>query len=75
MGCLSEEGIGFSRWEDKITKSNMKPDCGGSTTEVGHVAVTYIRLHPSGTRFLMCEAEDMKSCFAEFNLKSKWKPA
>lgn len=60
---------GFYRWADKITKNNSKPDCGGSTTEVGHVAVNFIRLHPSGNRFLLCEAEDMNSCFAEFYRK------
>jgi hypothetical protein len=32
-------------------------------------AVNFIRLHPSGSRFLLCEAEDMKSCFAEFYRK------
>jgi hypothetical protein len=62
---------GFYRWEDKITKGNGKPDCGGSITQVGHVAVSFIRLHPSGTRFLLCEEETMKSCFAEFHLKGR----
>jgi len=62
---------GFYRWADKITKNNGKPDCGGSTTDVGHVAVNFIRLHPSGERFLLCEAEDMKSCFAEFYRKHR----
>jgi hypothetical protein len=62
---------GFYRWADKITKGNGKPDCGGSTTEVGHVAVNFIRLHPTGTKFLLCEAEDMNSCFAEFRRKQR----
>lgn len=57
---------GFYRWADKITKGNGKPDCGGHVTEVGHVAVTFVRLHPSGHRFLLCGEEDLKSCFAEF---------
>lgn len=57
---------GFYKWTDTITKGNGKPDCGGSVTELGHVAVNYVRLHPSGTRFLLCEAEELKSCHAEF---------
>lgn len=59
----------FYKWVDKITKNNGKPDCMGSKTDVGHVAVNYIRVHPSGKYFLLCEAEDMKSCFAEFYRK------
>jgi hypothetical protein len=62
---------GFYRWADKVTKGNGKPDCGGSITQVGHVAVNFIRLHPSGTKFLLCEAENMNSCFAEFYLKAR----
>lgn len=62
---------GFYRWVDKITKGNGKPDCGGSITEVGHVAVNFIRLHPSGKRLLLCEAESMESCFAEFYMKAR----
>ena len=60
---------GFYKWTDKIVKGNGKPDCSGSKTELGHVAVNYVRVHPSGDRFLLCEAEDMKSCFAEFSRK------
>jgi hypothetical protein len=60
---------GFYRWADKITKGNGKPDCGGSITEVGHVAVSFIRLHPTGKKFLLCEADNMNSCFAEFFLR------
>jgi len=62
---------GFYKWTDKITKNNGKPDCSGSNTELGHVAVNYVRLHPSGQRLLLCEAEEMKSCYAEFNRKTK----
>jgi hypothetical protein len=60
---------GFYKWTDKIVKVNGKPDCSGSKTDLGHVAVNYVRVHPSGDRFLLCEAEEMKSCFAEFNRK------
>jgi hypothetical protein len=60
---------GFYKWTDKITKNNGKPDCSGSNTQLGHIAVNYVRIHPSGTRFLLCEAEDIKSCYAEFQRK------
>jgi hypothetical protein len=60
---------GFYRWTDKLVKSNGRPDCGGSVSKVGHVAVTFVRLHPSGKKFLLCEAESMTSCFAEFYRK------
>ena len=62
---------GFYRWADKITKSNGKPDCGGALAELGHVAVNFIRLHASGSKFLLCAAEDLKSCFAEFRRKPR----
>ena len=62
---------GFYKWTDKITMNNGRPDCSGSLTELGHVAVNYIRLHPSKQRFLLCEAEDLKSCFAEFYRKAQ----
>jgi hypothetical protein len=62
---------GFYKWTDRITKNNGKPDCSGSNTQLGHVAVNYVRVHPSGQRFLLCEAEDMKSCYAEFQRKTK----
>jgi len=62
---------GFYKWTDKITKNNGRPDCSGSFTKLGNVAVSYIRLHTSGQRFLLCEAEEMKSCFAEFYRKTQ----
>ena len=60
---------GFYKWTDKITKGNGKPDCSGSLTPHGNVAVNYIRLHPGGLKFLLCGAEDMNSCYAEFYRK------
>lgn len=60
---------GFYKWVDKITKNNGQPDCSGHNTKVGHVAINYIRLHPNGQWLLLCEAEDMNSCFAEFYRK------
>lgn len=62
---------GFYKWTDRITKNNGKPDCSGANTPLGHVAVNFVRLHPSGQRYLLCEAEDMKSCYAEFYRKAK----
>ena len=57
---------GFYKWVDKIVKDNGKPDCMGEIMEVGHVATNYIRLHLSGTKFLMCEAEDINTCIGPF---------
>jgi len=68
---LSPSAKGYYRWTDKVTKGNGKLDCGGSTTELGHVAVNYVRIHPSGERFLLCEAEDVKSCYAEFRRRQR----
>lgn len=61
---------GFYQWTDKITRGNGQPDCGGAVTAVGHVAVNYVRLHPSFDRFVLCGAPNMRSCFAEFRRKS-----
>lgn len=58
---------GFYRWADKLTKNNGKPDCGGAITPAGHVAVNFILLHQSGRKFLLCEAESVASCYAEFH--------
>lgn len=60
---------GFYRWTDKIIKGNGKPDCSGSATELGHVAIKFVLLHPNGSRFLLCDAENMQTCFAEFHRK------
>lgn len=69
MISLTPSAKGFYKWTDKIVKNNGKPDCSGELTEVGHTAVSYVRVHPSGQRFLLCESEDMSSCFAEFYRK------
>lgn len=57
---------GFYKWTDTITKNNDMPDCSGAKTPLGHVSINYVRLHPNGSRFLLCEAEDMNTCYAEF---------
>ena len=71
MISLAPSVRGFYKWTDRITKNNGKPDCSGANTALGHVAVNYVRVHPSGQRFLLCEEEGMKSCYAEFFRKAK----
>lgn len=60
---------GYYKWVDKLVKTNGKPDCSGNEGEAGHVAVNFIRLHPSKEKFLLCAGEDFKRCFAEFYRK------
>jgi hypothetical protein len=60
---------GYYMWTEKLVKTNGKPDCSGNQGEVGQVAVTFIRLHPSNDKFLLCTGEDFKKCFAEFQRK------
>lgn len=62
---------GYYKWTDRITKNNGKPDCSGGFTKLGNVAVNYVRLHPSGQKILLCEAEELKSCYAEFFRKAQ----
>jgi len=57
---------GFYKWVDKIVKSNGKPDCMGDISEVGHVATTYIFLHPDGTQFLLCFEQNLNACIGPF---------
>ena len=32
----------------------------------GEVLVQVVRIHPDGSRFLLCDGEEMVQCFAEF---------
>ena len=57
---------GFYKWTDKIVKSNGRPDCAGSITPVGHVATNYILFHRDRNSFLLCENEDVKTCFGPY---------
>ena len=57
---------GFYKWVDKIVRDNGKKDCSGEVMTIGHVATNYIILHPSKDQFLMCEAEDLKTCIGPF---------
>ena len=59
------KGVYWYKWVDKITANNSKPDCMGSHTAIGHTAVNYVILHPSGDRFALCGREDMNSCYVE----------
>jgi hypothetical protein len=57
---------GFYKWTDRVSRNNAKPDCSGSITPIGDVAINYILLHRDGNRFLLCEKEDVKSCIGPF---------
>jgi hypothetical protein len=57
---------GFYKWVDKIVRSNGKPDCMGEVSEVGHVATTYILLHPDGDQFLLCFEQNLNTCIGPF---------
>ena len=57
---------GFYKWVDKVISDNGKPDCMGSVTEVGHVAINYVLLHPSGKMFLLCLEENVTKCIGPF---------
>jgi hypothetical protein len=57
---------GFYKWTDRITRDNGKHDCAGQVTEVGRESTNYILMHPSGNAFVMCAAEDNKSCMGLF---------
>lgn len=57
---------GFYRLDDRITRDNGKKDCSGMIMKVGTRATNFIRFHPSGTLFLMCQDESMESCIGPF---------
>jgi len=57
---------GFYKLEDKIVKDNGKQDCSGEITQVGSRVTNYVRFHPSGARFVMCEDESMETCIGPF---------
>lgn len=58
--------MGFYKWVDQITKDNGKKDCSGDITEPGHVSTNFIRMHPRGNMFLMCQKEDLDTCIGPF---------
>ena len=57
---------GFYKWTDKIVAGNQRPDCNGQVATIGHIATSYVRMHPDRTRFLLCREPRQQSCFAEF---------
>ncbi len=64
--ALQPDALGFYKWTDRVTADNGKPDCLGNVTPVGDVAVTWIRMHPSGKQFLMCLDESLRQCIGPF---------
>lgn len=62
----SPRASGFYRWRDRIVTDNGGIDCAGEVSEVGHEAINFIRLHPSGNRFLLCEEENLSTCIGPF---------
>ena len=57
---------GVYKLEDKIVKDNGKQDCSGEVMKPGTRATNYIRFHPSGARFVMCQNETMEACIGPF---------
>jgi hypothetical protein len=57
---------GFYKFDDKIVKDNGKRDCSGEVMKPGTRATNYIRFHPSGARFVMCQNETMDACIGPF---------
>jgi hypothetical protein len=64
--ALQPSPLGFYKWTDKITMNNGKPDCFNSLTAVGHIAESYVFFSNDKSRFLLCEQEDINTCYAEF---------
>jgi hypothetical protein len=57
---------GYYKMVDTVTKDNGKRDCAGEVTKVGSRATNYLRFHPEGTRFVMCQDESMDACIGPF---------
>lgn len=57
---------GFYRWANQVRQGNGQPNCGGATPAAGDGAVRYLRLNPGFDRFVLCAAQNMRSCVAEF---------
>jgi len=57
---------GFYTLSDTIIKDNGKRDCMGGVTPVGHHVTLFLSFEPSGNAFLMCQKEDMRTCFGLF---------
>lgn len=57
---------GFYKLEDRIVKDNGKQDCSGEIMKVGERFTNYVRFHPSGARFVLCQDESMETCIGPF---------
>jgi hypothetical protein len=57
---------GFYKLEDRVVKDNGKQDCSGEVMQIGTRATNYLRFHPSGARFVMCQDESMQACIGPF---------
>ena len=57
---------GYYKMVDTVTRDNGKKDCTGEVMEVGHTVTQFIRFHPSGNMFLMCEEESLEKCIGWF---------
>lgn len=57
---------GFYKYDDRVIKDNGKQDCAGEVMQPGSRTTNYIRFHPSGARFVMCQDETMETCIGPF---------
>jgi hypothetical protein len=57
---------GYYKLDDKVVKDNGKHDCAGEVMKPGTRVVNYLRFHPSGARFVMCQDETMEACIGPF---------
>lgn len=57
---------GFYKLDDRIVKDNGKQDCSGEVSKPGTRAIHYLRFHPSGARFVLCQDETMEACIGPF---------
>jgi hypothetical protein len=57
---------GFYKLQDRIVKDNGKKDCAGEIMKIGDATTNYVRFHPSGARFVMCQDESMEACIGPF---------
>lgn len=53
------------RLADRMVEGTA-PNCSGLQAHAGEVLVQVVRIHPDGSRFLLCDGEEMVQCFAEF---------
>jgi hypothetical protein len=54
---------GFYKFVDVIVETNGLPDCAGNVTPVGDVATNYLRFGDGNNDFMMCQEENLRSCF------------